>query len=138
MQVKSFYLSLDKASDMFDPKKIKFATIPWEELEKEFPVFSKSEAFRQAEAYIWEKEISELFAEVYKSVFRRLCARVSKKCRRKQEKGYSNYVDGSFHKTNCENPWCIFGTGADIFKLNRTRKAELLLSSACTDFSRFI
>lgn len=50
MQVKSFYLSLDKASDMFDPKKIKFATIPWEELEKEFPGFSKSEAFRQAEA----------------------------------------------------------------------------------------
>lgn len=45
MQVKSFYLSLDKASDMFDPKKIKFATIPWEELEKEFPGFSKSEAF---------------------------------------------------------------------------------------------
>lgn len=123
MQVKSFYLSLDKASDMFDPKKIKFATIPWEELEKEFPGFSKSEAFRQAEACIWEKEISELFAEGVKEAFL---------------EGYSNYVDGSFHKTNCENPWCIFGTRADIFKLNRTRKAELLLSSACTDFSRFI
>lgn len=69
MQVKSFYLSLDKASDMFDPKKIKFATIPWEELEKEFPGFSKIEAFRQAEAYIWEKEISELFAEGVKEAF---------------------------------------------------------------------
>lgn len=69
MQVKSFYLSLDKASDMFDPKKIKFATIPWEELEKEFSGFSKSEAFRQAEAYIWEKEISELFAEGVKEAF---------------------------------------------------------------------
>jgi hypothetical protein len=69
MQVKSFYLSLDKASDMFDPKKIKFVTIPWEELEKEFSGFSKSEAFRQAEAYIWEKEISELFAEGVKEAF---------------------------------------------------------------------
>lgn len=69
MQVKSFYLSLDKASDMFDPKKIKFATIPWEELEKEFPGFSKSEAFRQAEAYIWEKEIANYLPKVLKKRF---------------------------------------------------------------------
>lgn len=69
MQVKSFYLSLDKASDMFDPKKIKFATIPWEELEKEFPAFSKLRLFARRKHIFGKKKLANYLPKVLKKRF---------------------------------------------------------------------